>query len=192
MSKNILLVSVDTIKQRTALHFNVDEKLVFPEIKTAQDLYLEPALGTPLFNRLCDGIAAGNLTADETELLNNYVTDALCYYVLMCLPVPITAQFYNNGLLRKTDANTTQLSMSEINDAMNHYKQRADHYKQRLINFLVVNSTRYPLYLDRFGWGDAMPEGSGFNCDFYLGEGGRDYHAVNLRRRFDCDAQEIL
>ncbi len=44
MSLNVLFISVDTIKDRTGLHNNVDEKLILPEIKAAQDIYILPAL----------------------------------------------------------------------------------------------------------------------------------------------------
>ncbi len=39
MSLNTLFISVQNIKDRSGLHANVDEKLVLPEIKTAQDMY---------------------------------------------------------------------------------------------------------------------------------------------------------
>jgi hypothetical protein len=64
MSKNILFISVQSIKDRTGLHANVDEKLVLPEIKTAQDMYILPALGSALYNRLEAGVDSNNLTAN--------------------------------------------------------------------------------------------------------------------------------
>ena len=82
MSLNTLFISVQSIKDRTGLHANVDEKLVLPEIKTAQDMYIMPSLGSTLYNRLQAGINASNLNANEQALLNNYVTDCLVYYVM--------------------------------------------------------------------------------------------------------------
>jgi len=81
MSRNILFISVDTIKDRTGLHNNVDEKLVNPEILTAQDMYILPALGTALYERLQDGVANNNLTQIETSLfryLHNTYVGLLC------------------------------------------------------------------------------------------------------------------
>ena len=101
MSLNVLFISVDTIKDRTGLHNNVDDKLVKPEIKTAQDMYILPALGSALYNRIQAGITANNLTSDEISLLDNYVVDTLVNYVLSELPQGMSYQFYNKGLLRK-------------------------------------------------------------------------------------------
>ena len=69
MSLNTLFISVQNIKDRSGLHANVDEKLVLPEIKTAQDIFILPALGSALYNRLQAGITANDLNADEVILL---------------------------------------------------------------------------------------------------------------------------
>ncbi len=66
MSLNTLFISVQNIKDRSGLHANVDEKLVLPEIKTAQDMYILPALGSALYNRLQAGITANNLNRLQT------------------------------------------------------------------------------------------------------------------------------
>lgn len=87
MSRNILFISVDTIKDRTGLHSNTDEKLINPEILTAQDMYILPALGTALYERLQDGVANNNLTQIETSLLDTYITPTLVYYVMSELPM---------------------------------------------------------------------------------------------------------
>jgi len=38
MSQNVLLISDEILKDRTAVHGNIDAKLLYPEIKTAQDI----------------------------------------------------------------------------------------------------------------------------------------------------------
>ena len=75
--KNTLFISVSSIKERTGLHANVDDKLVLPEIKTAQDMYIHPLLGSALYERLQNGIVANNLDSDEVALLDNFITDTL-------------------------------------------------------------------------------------------------------------------
>ena len=75
MSKNILFIYVQSIKDMTGLHANVDEKLVLPEIKTAQDMYILPALGSAFYNRLQTGVDSNNLTANELILINLNSTD---------------------------------------------------------------------------------------------------------------------
>ena len=171
MSLNVLFISVDTIKDRTGLHNNVDDKLVKPEIKTAQDMYILPALGSALYNRLQAGITANNLTSDEISLLDNYIVDTLVNFVLSELPQGMSFQFYNKGLLRKQGDNSEYPSMQDMIDIANRYRSRAEFYKQRLIKYLKQNNVLYPLYLN-FGSGiDAIkPEHDGYTSTIYLGD----------------------
>ena len=171
MSANTLFISVQNIKDRTGLHNNVDEKLVNPEIKTSQDMYILPTLGSGLYNRLQAGIVANNLNADEVILLDNYLADCIIYFVMAELPIGLSYQFYNKGLLRKGGENTENPSMQDMIDVANRYRARAEFYKERMIKFLQENQIKYPEYLD-FGSGlDAIqPDRSGYSSSIWLGD----------------------
>ncbi len=173
MSKNTLFISVQSIKDRTGLHANVDEKLVLPEIKTAQDMYILPALGSALYNRLQAGIEANNLTANEITLLDNYIVDCLIYFVMSELPMGLSYQFYNKGLLRKSGENTENPSMQDMIDVANRYKARAEFYKQRMIKYLKQNNNLYYEYLN-FGSGidSIKPDNNGYTTSVWLGDEG--------------------
>lgn len=171
MSLNTLFISVQNIKDRSGLHANVDEKLVLPEIKTAQDMYILPALGSALYNRLQDGINNCTLNMDEQALLDNYISDCLVYYVMSELPMGLSYQFYNKGLLRKGGENTENPSMQDMIDVANRYKARAEFYKQRLIKYLKEYATTYPEYLNPGSGIDAMhPENDAYTTSVWLGE----------------------
>lgn len=173
MSRNILFISVDTIKERTGLHNNVDEKLVNPEILTVQDMYILPALGTGLYNRLQDGIQNGNLSGNETTLLDTYITPTLVYLVMSELPMGLSYQFYNKGLIRKTGDGQTEPSAQEIIDVANHYKSRAEFYKQRLILYLKQNATSsvFPEYFNPGSGVDTIqPENDGYTTTIWMGD----------------------
>jgi hypothetical protein len=171
--KNTLFISVSSIKERTGLHANVDDKLVLPEIKTAQDMYIHPLLGSGLYERLQDGIDANNLTADEVALLDNFVTDTLIYYVLSELPTGLSYQFYNKGLVRKTSDNTDQPQMQDLLDISARYRKRAEFYAERMVKFLKQNAAqgKYNLYLNPGSGLDAIhPDNSAYSTTIYLGD----------------------
>lgn len=173
MSRNILFISVDTIKERTGLHNNVDEKLVNPEILTVQDMYILPALGTGLYNRLQDGIAGNNLTVQETALLDTYITPTLVYLVMAELPMGLSYQFYNKGVIRKTGEGQTEPSAQDMIDVANHYKARGEFYKQRLILYLKQNasSSLFPEYFNPISGVDTInPENDGYTTTIWLGD----------------------
>jgi hypothetical protein len=186
MSKNTLFISVQSIKDRTGLHANVDEKLVLPEIKTAQDMYILPALGSALYNELQTAVDSATYTQLQTTLLDDYIVDALIYFVMSELPQGLSFQFYNKGLLRKTGENQESPSMQDMIDVANRYKARAEFYKQRLIKYLKQNNSLYPNYLN-FGSGidSIKPDNEGYTVSMYLGDAccNDDYTDDGKRRK---------
>ena len=184
MSKNTLFISVQSIKDRTGLHANVDEKLVLPEIKTAQDMYILPALGSALYNELQTAVDANTYTQLQTTLLDDYIVDCLIYFVMSELPQGLSYQFYNKGLIRKTGENQESPSMQDMIDVTNRYRARAEFYKQRLIKYLKQNNALYPNYLN-FGSGidSIKPDNEGYTVSMYLGDAccNDDYEGKNKK-----------
>ena len=132
-------------------------------------MYILPALGTSLDERLQDGVNCGNLNCDEKSLLDNYIVDCLINYVLSELPQGLSYQFYNKGLIRKSSDNTELPSMQDMIDIANRYKARAEFYKQRLIKYLKQNQVLYPEYLNYGAGFDAIkPENDGYTASIWL------------------------
>lgn len=173
MSKNVLLLSVDILKDRTPVHGNIDEKLIFPEIKAAQDMYILPILGTALYNKIVNDIdGTGTTTGAYKTLLDNYIVDALLYYVLSELPDALSYQFYNKGVIRKQGENTETPSMEELIDISNKYRKRAEWYGERLRRYLLTTATSTVLseYLAPGNTIDTIvPESTPFTMPIFLG-----------------------
>jgi hypothetical protein len=172
--KNICFINVNTIKERSALHSNVDDKLILPEILTAQDMYLLPALGTALYNRLQSGIENNNLNADEVDLLDNFITNPLVYYTLSELPVGLSYQFYNKGLVRKNSENTETPQMQDLIDVASRYRTRAEFYTQRLIKHLKQVSSTSDKFQEYVNYGTGVdiikPERDAYQASIWLGD----------------------
>lgn len=172
--KNICFINVNTIKERSALHSNVDDKLILPEILTAQDMYILPSLGSALYDRLQDGIDQNNLTADEVDLLDNFITNALVYYTLSELPVGLSYQFYNKGLIRKTSDNTDTPNMQDLIDVANRYRTRAEFYTERLIKHLKQVSSTSDKFQEYVNYGSGVdiikPERDAYKASIWLGD----------------------
>lgn len=189
MSLNVLLISDVIIKDRTSIHGNIDPKLLYPEIKTAQDMYIHPILGSTLFNKMVTLVNTSGVTGDYKTLLDNYIVDPLMYYTLASLPVPISYQFWNKGVIRKQGDLTELPSMSELIDLANHYRIRAEWYAERLTKYLKQNATTtvLPEYLE---YGNSLetiiPSESNFTMPIYLGEG---HECVSLDKN-NCNCNE--
>jgi hypothetical protein len=172
--KNVCFINVNTIKERSALHSNVDDKLILPELLSAQDIFILPALGTALYNRLQSGIENNNLTADEVDLLDNFITNPLVYYTLSELPMGLSYQFYNKGLVRKTSDNTDTPNMQDLIDVASRYRTRAEFYTQRLIKHLKQVSSTTNKFQEYVNYGSGVdiikPDHDAYQASIWLGD----------------------
>lgn len=170
MSANILFISEQTLKDRSLLQDNVDPKLIKPTIKQAQDIYIEPILGTGLYRQLQTQIAANNVSVLNATLLNNYITDCLCWYVASEMVMSLGYKLTNKNVLRKNSENSETPSLSELFDLMEYYKNKAETYAQRTTNYLTEFITSYPLYNNAGSGVDIIqPNGTSYSTGIYLG-----------------------
>lgn len=178
MSLNVLLISDTMFKERTAAHGNIDPKLIYPDIKFAQDKYIHALLGSALFNKMVDLVSTGNISGVTNvtykSLLDDYVVDALVYYTMATLPIGLSYQFWNKGVLRKQGTDTELPSMSDLVSIADTYMDRAEWYGERLTDYLRQHSTSslLPEYLEPGSGIDTIhPEHSAFTMPIHLGLG---------------------
>ena len=170
MSANILFLSETTLKSRTGMSDNIDGKQLKPQIKLAQDMYVQPALGSTLYLRLQSGIEADNLNNNETILLNNFITDCLIYYTMSLLPFGLGYQFFSKGIFQKTAEESNAPSRSDLELISNQYKQTAEFYKLRLVQYLRENYLSYIEYFNPgSGFDVIFPETKAYTSPIYLG-----------------------
>lgn len=171
--RDTLFIEPKNIYERSSLHKNVDSKMIIPEIKASQEIYLLPVLGTALYERLQDGIENSNLTADELTLLTEYIRDPLIHFVMAELSQSLSYQLWNKGLTRKTTENAENVSSSQIEDFYNKYKNRAEWYLERLIRYLIQEAgtgSKFQEYINPGSRVDTfVPKKSAYQIGIYLG-----------------------
>jgi len=174
MSLNTLLLSDEIIKERTAIHGNIDAKLIYPDIKVAQDMYILPIIGTALYDKLQARVNAADWAGftDYKALLDNYIIDALMYFTLAELPTTLSYQLWNKGVVRKQGQDTDLPSMSELIDISNKYRSRGEWYANRLRLYLIQNAVaKFPEYLQPGNGIDTVtPDNKSFSMPVYLGD----------------------
>ena len=176
MSANILFISEQTLKDRSLLQDNVDPKLIKPTIKQAQDMFIEPILGTGLYLELQTQVADNDVSVLNATLLNNYITDCLCWYVASEMVMSLGFKLTNKNVLKKTSENSDVPSISELFDVMEYYKNKAEWYAQRITNYLCENNTDYPLYDNPGNGVDTIhPNSTSYSNGFYLGDTPKEY-----------------
>ena len=170
MSKNILFITEQTFKERTGASNNIDGKQIFPMVKVAGDMYIQPILGSTLYLRLQNGIVNNDLNAYEVTLIDDYITDTLIWYTMSMLPMTMGYQLFSKGFLQKTTEDSVAPSRSDLELLEQKYKSMAEFYSNRMIKYLQENYTLYGEYLN-YGMGlDVIfPQSKAYTCPIYLG-----------------------
>jgi hypothetical protein len=175
MSANIIFITEALFKERTGASNSIDGKQLFPMIKVAQDLHIQTALGSTLYNRLQNGIVANNLNGYETTLLNDYVTDTLVWYTMSMLPMTMGFQLFSKGFLQKTSEESNSPSRADLELIEQKYLSMAEFYKTRTIRYLQQNFNLFAEYINfTFAFDTIFPDTKAYSCPIWLGQGYRD------------------
>lgn len=141
-----LLINETFVKSNSEVDENVDMKLINPTIWYCQKAYIEPVLGTVLYNDLIADVVAGSVTGDNLTLIDDYIADALLYWVMLELQVPLTYKFRNKSVSKNTDANSQPVDFEQHKYLKDVYRPKAQYFTERLKAYLCENSTLFPLY----------------------------------------------
>lgn len=170
MSKNILFISEQKLKDSSMLSDNVDPKQLLPTVKAVQDRYILPLLGTALYNKLQSDVETGTVAGAYKTLLDEYITDTLVWYTLTEMPMPLQYKLINKGVVTRTGEAIQTVSFTEVQNLMDYCRNWAQWYAQRAIDFLCANSTDYPEYLNPGSKSDTIhPDYTQYTCGIYLG-----------------------
>jgi hypothetical protein len=171
MSRNILFITETLFKERTGASKAIDGKQIFPMIKVAQDIYIQPILGSTLYKRLQDGIDDDLLTQDEKDLLDLYITDSLVWYTMSLLPMTMGYQLFSKGFLIKTAEEGAAPSQKDLELIEQKYKAMAEFYGARMIAYLQQNWQKYYEYLNPdLGVDVIFPKVDAYSCPIYIGD----------------------
>lgn len=172
-----LFITEQLFKDRTGISNNVDGKQIRPMLKVAQDIFLQPALGSTLYARLQSGVTNNNLNANEVALLNNYVQDCVIWATMSYLVIPLGYQVFSKGVLQKTAEGSSVPTKNDLDYIGSYYSDMAEHYKQRLVMYLKQNYTLFQEYADPgCGWDVIRPEALGYECPIYIGDTKKEWN----------------
>lgn len=143
----VYLISEKTLKADSLVNNNIDGMYINPAIQVAQDMFLQPLLGSVLYKRICDDVAEGTLDADYKLLLDDYITPFLEFRVMADIQIPLNYKLRNAGVVQNSDVNIQTVSLDELKYLTDFYENKATFYANRLSDFLCHNSNIYKEYL---------------------------------------------
>jgi len=141
-----LFIKPEDLKRNTIIDGSVDEDKFMGYIKLAQNIHIQNYLGTKLYERLQAGIIAGDLTANEITLIDDYIQDALIHFAMAEYFPFSTFQVNNGGVFKHTSENAVQVDQSDVENLAKKERSYAEYYAKRLVDYLCTNSSLYPEY----------------------------------------------
>lgn len=144
---NVLLISVEDVKDILPINDNIDSGYIRPAIDMAQDFYLEETIGTALTEKLKSVVVEasnGTPIAEHYNKLLDKIAKMLAHYACAYIIENVAAKVANAGVMRTEDEKMYSLSQSEIDLMAKREVKRGDAYRGRLQKYLIANYSKYP------------------------------------------------
>jgi hypothetical protein len=169
----VLLISEQKLKDSTAINLNVDVNILLPYVLQAQTLYIEPKLGTQLYEHIKGLIQAGTIgnvgNAAYKTLLDDYISFVLVNYSFYHAIPYLRFKVENGNIYSKTSETGTALSTEESQSLREEISNTAQYYTERLIEYIRNNTSDFPEYSTNSG-ADVNPDKNAY------------YNGMNLER----------
>jgi len=140
------LISMAVVKDYSIIDENVEDKVLKTSIYEAQEQYLEPILGTTLYNKLLADTEAKVLHSDYQDLIVNHVWDFLIPAVQYKLTLNLIYRYTNKSIVKDNNEISTSISLQELNVRRQELEQSMKYHQQKLILHLQNNTAKYPEY----------------------------------------------
>lgn len=170
-------IDLPYLKANTAITGNVDATELLPFIQEAQSVWIQDLIGTRLYEKLQNDIAAVDaspsvaLPATSLTLLNK-IAPALSYYTLYTALPFIFLKLKNKGVMKNANPETgaQSASMQEVNFLRESVLGSAKFHGERVVTFLCNKSEDYPEYRTQGDDADIYPRGTAYdNFGIYTG-----------------------
>ena len=165
----VLFISEEKLKDSTAINLNVDVNLLLPYVRQAQKLYVEPKLGTDLYEKLKSEITAGTLAGAYKTLVDDYIGDMLPNWAFYHAITFLRFKIENGNIYSKTSETGTALSTEEAQHLREEVRNTAEYYTERMIDYVTNNTASFPEYSTNSG-SDVNPDRNAY------------YNGMNLER----------
>jgi len=153
------LIDIDSLKALSLVHTNVEVDVLRNVLRRSQDMYIEPIIGSALYQRLLAGVEADDLTANELILVNDYIAMVLSISVELRIADAITTEIRNIGVGVATEQNFQASNPNNLERGKDITYKDLTFYKNRLKRYLCENETLYPLFSSTNQYG-IKPEGA--------------------------------
>lgn len=161
-------ISDTYLKSNSPLSGNYDINEIYPFARTAEEKYIQEAIGTKLYDRLVESLNASpkDTTANEITLLKKIRSAVLWYTVYEALPF-LDIKIRNIGVVRQGGENLQNVGRSDVTFLREQCKNNADYYLNLVQRYLCENGDLFEQYRSgTWGCSELFPNSNHSNsCD---------------------------
>lgn len=169
---NIYLISEDTIKSESYVNDNLDSSLLLPSIQSAQDMHLQPLIGTNLYKKLMELIKTNSINDESNKpykhLLDKYIRPFLMYAVQMDIQIPLAFKMRNAGIVQSNNEYVNNSYLNDVQSLKTYYEQKMNFYGIRISDWLQANSNYIPEYNTRKDCSEMPSDCNAYNSGILL------------------------
>ncbi len=144
---NVLLTSEDKIKEVAPIDPNLAGEMIYAALQTAQDMCLEPVIGTAMLRRLQELVGTGEIANEENVnykyLLDHYIRKYLTARTIADLIPNISVKIANIGTVKAGDEKLTNIPEDEMDALQDKFTNQADFYGKSLCDYLKRHADDY-------------------------------------------------
>lgn len=141
-----LFINTNDIVKYTMLNGNVDPDTYTQFIFQAQQIHIQNYLGTKLYNKINDGIIAGNLTTDYSDLLKDYIKMMTVWWSMVEFLPYASIKISEKGVFKHNSENSVNVDKLEMDSLIANARDTAQSYTNRFIDFMSFNQEKFPEY----------------------------------------------
>lgn len=184
----IYLLSTSTLKERTTINGNVDDSLLKNAIEEAQDIYIQGALGTKLYTKICELVKLNSISNPENakykSLLDDHVSKALIYWSWLNTIPYVRFKIMNKSVSGQSSDNSTPVSTDELKELTQSIKDKAEFYTKRLVDHLAEHHRDYPEFDSPYKCDEMQPSARAYFCGIQFDRDSENYEKLG-KANFD-------
>ena len=141
-----LFISRTDLVKNSIIDGNTDSDLFLQYVKISQEIHIQSALGSKLYNKISEDIASGTLIGDYLALVTDYVQPMLIHYAMVDFLPFCAYQVKSGGIYKHSSENSETVNKDEVDFLVQKERNFAEHYTRRFVDFMCFNSTKFPEY----------------------------------------------
>lgn len=139
------LITEEYFKTYSPISDNYNIKDIKPYFHVAEKLWIEPIIGTPLYEELLDEVEKDEVTPENATLLLNIYP--LLAFAIVYESLPFVGYHLSQvGITKGKSENSEPVSINDVNYISTQLRNQCETMKMLLKKFLDEHAEHYPLY----------------------------------------------